>query len=551
MASNVVGVAPRAGGGTAEMSVAGKVAAALVEAGITTVFGIPGLYNVEIFDALRRRPEIRLVPVRHEQGAAFMADGYARASGREAAVLLLPGCGLLNALTGISEAYADSSPLLVLVGQVDRGFIDQNRGLLHELTGQLGVLEAVTKHAERVVEADRAEDAFSRAINAMRAGRRRPVALELPLDVQTERSYWRGLKLVAGTPGPDRTAIARAAGALAGASAPLILAGGGVVSSDAGEALAAVAERLRAPVLMTGMGVGAVPSDHPLAGGVPWIASVDVRPLVAAADAVLAVGTRLNQAMTANWDLPLPEVTIRIDVDPDEITRNLPFAHLIVADARAALLELEGALAAAGLDRRPEVTEAIAPAFAAYQEAHRLRVGSTTPWLDALRAALPRDAIVSADMSVFWGDMIGSFPLYEPRTMLFPWGMGTLGFGIPAAVGAKLARPDRPVVAIVGDGAFMFTGSELATAVQENLNIPIVVVNNESYGMIKRQQLDRFGDAAAVDLVAPSFTRLAEAYGAYAATAGSPADLAAGLENALAADRPTVIEVPWGYRFAT
>lgn len=540
--------------GTLELTGAEAIAAELVAAGIETVFGIPGLYNMAIYEALRRRPEIRTVTVRHEQGAAFMADGYARASGREAACLLLPGCGVLNAMTGLSEAYADSSPVLLLATQVERQYVDAGRGLLHELTGQLGVVGTVTKHGERTDNAAAVPGTMRRAIAAMRTGRRRPVQVEVPVDVQGETLRWSPPEPA--PPSPPGTArpqlVDAAARALTGCTRPLVLAGGGVVTAGAQAALLALAGRLGAPVLTTGMGVTGISGDHPLACGVAWGASADVRPLVAACDGLLAIGTRCQSAMTADWDLPLPEVTVRIDVDPEEIERNLPFAHRLVGDARAVAEQLECELAALGVDRHGAVDPALHEAQERYRAAHRARPGTTRPWMDALRATLPRDTVVSADMSVFWADMLGSFPFYEPRTMLFPWSMGTLGFAVPAAIGAKLALPDRPVVAIAGDGAFLFTGAELATAVQERLTLPIVVVNNRAYGMIKMQQEDRYGAGAgvAVDLVAPDFVALARAFGARGELASTPGELAGALERALAADGPTVVEVPWGERLS-
>lgn len=534
------------------MTGAEAIAAELVAAGIDTVFGIPGLYNVAVFEAIRARPEIRAVAVRHEQGAAFMADGFARASGREAACLLLPGCGVLNALTALSEAYADSSPVLALVTQVETTYIDGNHGLLHELTGQLEVVGAATKRSERVTDAAEIPRVLRDSIAAMRSGRRRPVQVEVPLDVQDAELDWVPPPPgePAPTPEPSPMEIAAAASALATASRPLLIAGGGVVASEAQEEVRRLAERLGAPVITTGMGVTAISADHPLACGVSWVAAADVRPLVAASDAVVAIGTRFNAGLTANWDLDLPETTVRIDIDAEEIERNLPFRHRLVGDARVVTQALDVALTELRLDRQGAVDDELATAQVAFCAAQRRRVGTTRPWFDALRAALPPDGIISADMSLFWADMLGSFPFTEPRTMLFPWGMGTLGFGLPAAIGAKLALPDRAVVAIVGDGAFMFTGSELATAVQEQLPIPIVIANNSAYGMIKKQQLDRFGADVAVDLTTPDFVALARAFGARGELAADANAFEDALRRALAAAGPTVIEVPWGLTFA-
>lgn len=529
---------------------------ALDREGVEVVFGIPGAYNMPLFDALYQHPRIRVFSVRHEQGAAFMADGYARASGKIAAALLLPGPGVTNAYTGLGEAYADSSPVLLLASQIDRKYINQDKGLLHELTHQLEILAPVTKFSERITEPQSISDVLHRSMYALRNGRPRPAQIEIPVDVQTEMVEWspeaeqlppaqRERTL------PPRERIEQAARVLREAKRPLIFSGGGVISSEASDALVQLAERLGAPVVTTGMGAGSIPGDHPLACGVAWGAAADISPLVAACDVFLAVGTRFNQAMTNNWNLPLPRETIQIEIDPHELGRNLSMSLYLVGDAGATLEAILACLDDWGVQRRGEKHPAMREARRKFRGQLERRVGTTRPWMDALRTSLPRDAIISADMSVFWADMLALFPIYEPRTMLFPWGYGTLGFGIPEALGAKIACPERAVIGIVGDGAFLFTGAELATAIQYGLNIPILVVNNDAYGMIKKQQVERYDDrAVAVDLYNPDFVKMAEAFGAYGTRVDSPDALRGAIERALNADKPTVIELMWGWRFA-
>lgn len=522
--------------------------------GIEVVFGIPGLYNMPIFDALYRHPGIQVVTVRHEQGAAFMADGYARASGKPAAIIPLPGPGLTNAMTGIGEAYYDSIPMLVMVTQVNRDFIDRNAGLLHEMTHQYEMLQPITKYGERIRDGRDISPVFSRAMHALRTGRPRPVQIEIPRDIQVEMVDW---------PQPPTTFdppvatyqvedIDLAAGLLAKSQRPLIMAGGGLIRAEASHELVHLAERIGAPVLMTGQGVGAIPADHPLACGVSWIASADIRPLVAACDLLLAVGTRFNQGMTQGWDLPLPEQTLRIDIDPEEIERNIPMRYKIVGDARAVLADIIPSLDRLGFSKARPVHPDLEKARQIYRQALKDKLGTTAPWMDALRSALPDETILSCDMSLFWADMLGIFPFQKPNQALFPWGFGTLGFGLPAALGAKIAQPHLPVVAICGDGAFLFTGAELATAVQYGLNLPILVPNNNAYGMIKVQQRDQFDDKfMSVDLKNPDFVALGHAFGAYAELVTSPKDLQAALLKALQADKPTLIEIPWKWTWGS
>ncbi len=539
-----------------KISGAQAIVSALEQQGVEVVFGIPGAYSMPLFDALYHHPSIRVITVRHEQAAAFMADGYARASGKIAAAILLPGPGVTNAYTGLAEAYADSSPVLLMATQVNREFIDQDRGLLHELTGQMGIFAPIMKYSVRLDTPVQAAEKISAAFRAMRSGRPRPAQIEIPRDVQVETFENNGSENLPRAEHvralPPQEQIETAARLLAESGSPLLFAGGGVVSSEASEVLVRLAERLGAPVLTTGMGAGSISADHPLWCGSAWMATVDIRPLLGAADALLAVGTRFNQAMTHDWQMPLPAITIRIDADEKEIERNLPMQHKLIGDARATLEAIERCLQEWSIDHRAQVAPKMAHAQKAFRSAVLERVGSSTPWMNAIREALPRDGIISADMTVFWADMLAAFPLYEPRTMLFPWGYGTLGFGIPEALGAKIACPERPVVAIVGDGAFLFTGMDLATAMQFRLNVPILVPNNNAYGMIKKQQGEMFDEQyMAVDLVNPDFVALAQSFGAYGERVSAPSQLSDAIVRALRADKPTVIEFEWGWKFAT
>lgn len=521
--------------------------------GIEVVFGIPGLYSMPIFDALYQHPSIRVITVRHEQGAAFMADGYARASGRPAAVLTLPGPGITNAYTGLGEAFYDSSPVLLLSTQVNREAIDQEKGLLHELHHQFEIVAPIMKYSERIMEMDEISPVFHRVAYELVNGRPRPVQIEIPRDIQVSTMNWTA-DMEAESPAPRERVFApvdqieRAAKDLMEAERPLVYAGGGVISSGASGVLLRIAERLGAPVLTTGMGAGAIPGDHYLACGVAWIAGADIRPLFAASDALLAVGTRFNQGMTADWSVKLPSTTIRIDIDAEEIERNLPMQQKLVGDARSSLEVMESYLAQWGEDRKGHIPDPMAEVQADFRAALLAKAGSTLPWMHALRDALSRDAIISADMSLFWADMLSAFPIYEPRTMMFPWGYGTLGFAVPEALGAKIAFPRREVIAIAGDGAFLFTGTELSTAVQYQLNIPILIPNNDAYGMIKVQQRDQFDEQfMAVDLVNPDFIKLAEAFGANGVKVNTPQEMSAAIRQAFQATEPTVIEIPWSW----
>ena len=392
-------------------------------------------------------------------------------------------------------------------------------------------------------------------MKALRNGRPRPVQIEIPLDVQSETMTWteemENQPPASQEPAlPPADQIEKVVSALINSERPLIYSGGGTISSGASSELTRLAERLGAPVLTTGMGAGSIPGDHPLACGIAWAPVSDITPLIKTCDLFLAIGTRFNESMTNGWDLPLPPTTIRIDIDPTEIERNLPINQKIVADASAAIVAIHEGLDRHGFSQSKEMDPAQQKARNEIRNALKEWVGSTTPWMNVLRDTLPQDTILSCDMSIFWADMLGIFPIYEPNTMLFPWGFGTLGFALPEAIGAKLAKPESPTVAICGDGAFLFTGTELATAIQYGLNLPIIIPNNNAYGMIKMQQQDRYDERfMSVDLKNPDFVALAQAFGTNGERVTTPEEFGAALKSALRADKPTVIEIPWGWNW--
>ncbi|HET9015693.1 MAG TPA: thiamine pyrophosphate-binding protein [Thermomicrobiaceae bacterium] len=522
----------------------GQAAIRALEAqGVDVVFGIPGVHTLELYDALRDS-SIRHVLARHEQGAGFMADGYARASGRPGVAVIITGPGITNVATPVGEAFADSSPVLVLSSNVEQQWAGQMLGHLHDLKDQLGVMAAVTRWNTRATSVTQVPRAVSRAFAEMAAGRPRPTHVEVPLDVL---SAWDDVAVEPSTPGkpnaPRSTEVDRAVQSIASARRPVVYCGGGVITSGATPEITELATRLGAPVLTSIMGKGAVSEDHPLALGALWSRGNAVDQLLREADLALVFGSKLGAQETDYQQMPLPANLIRIDVDPVELTRNYPAALAIEADARETAIALLRAL---------EAGPSSEPAWSTNQVADVRERARTQAWgadkqgyVEALRGAIPHDGILVNDMTMMSYVLCGLYPVNEPRTFFFPSGYGTLGFSLPAAIGAKVARPDAVVVAVAGDGGFQYTMQELATAVQFRLGIPIVIFNDSTYTAVKDAQAREYDRRfIAVDLINPDYVKLADAYGIPSTVARTPDELGRAVREASTRDLPTIIDTP-------
>jgi acetolactate synthase-1/2/3 large subunit len=520
---------------------------ALEKQGVDVVFGIPGVHTLEIYDELVDS-SIRHVLARHEQGAGFMADGYARASGQPGVAVIITGPGITNVMTAVGEAYTDSSPLLVLSSNVEQAWAGKMLGHLHDLSDQLGVMHAVTKWNAQATSVEQVPALIKEAFSQMTSGRARPTHVEVPLDVLSEFGDVNFSPAAGAQPvAPESSDVARAVDLLTGAERVIIWCGGGAVSSAAGEAIGALAEQLGAPILTSTMGKGSVPDDHPMLLGRVWEPGNPVNEFLESADAALVFGSKLGAMETEYQRMPLPKTLIRVDVDPAEIDRNYTPAHSIVADARLAAEALLSALKDAGVRITGTSTEAVSKLKAAALDGSW---GSKqAPYVDALRNAIPRDGVLVSDMTMMGYVCCTRYPVYEPRTFLFPQGYGTLGFSLPAAIGAKIARPDATIVPIVGDGGFQYTMQEVATAVQFKIGLPIVIFNDSTYTAVKSAQASEYDRRfIAVDLVNPDYLKLADAYGIPSVRAMSPDALTEAIVEASKRDQPTIIDVPISFK---
>jgi thiamine pyrophosphate-dependent acetolactate synthase large subunit-like protein len=515
---------------------------ALSAHGVEHLWGIPGTHNLGIYATLGVAG-IRHLPARHEQGAAFAADGFARASGRPGVCLTTSGPAVLNAATALGQSWSDSVPVLLVSPGMPSRHPGRGNGHLHETKDLHQTMGGLIAYSHRVGSVDEIPVAVAQAFASMRSGRPRPVHIEIPYDLLIERARVTMVEPIPVTPlVPDDLAVERAARCLAGARSPVIIAGGGAVGAV--DALTRVAGQLRAAVVTTFNGRGAVKSSHPLHVGC-GLHLRTVRALVEASDAVLAVGTEL--APVDLWDGPLPidGRLVRIDADALQMVTNARPDVCVAGDAAVTLSRLSDRLEQIAVPRDDgDREEAVARwRRAARDEAER----ESARWgwvLDPIGDALGRDGALAGDSATicYYGASV-RLPAHRPRSFLYPTGFGTLGYGLPAGIGAQIARPDAPVVVLIGDGGVMFTLSELAAAAQLRIPMIVVIADNGGYGEIRSEMIDRGQPTVAVDLPSPDFPALARALGCHGVRADDGDELRSALGAAATADRPTVVHV--------
>ncbi|MDA9425402.1 MULTISPECIES: thiamine pyrophosphate-dependent enzyme [Bradyrhizobium] len=527
------------------------IVSGLVAHGVDTVFGLPGAQVYGLFDAFHQT-QLKVIGARHEQACGYMAFGYARSSGRPGVFSVVPGPGVLNASAALLTAFGCNEPVLCVTGQVPTQFLGKGRGHLHEMPDQLATLRTYVKWADRIEYPGNAPTVVARAFQEMMSGRRGPASVEMPWDVFTQRADTMAAQVLGPLPAPqpDPDLIKRAAALIKASKAPMIFVGSGAI--EAGEEILELAEMIDAPVVAFRSGRGIVSNAHEL--GLTMAAAYRLWPTT---DLMIAIGTRAElPASGFRWPYqPKGLRSIRIDIDPAEMRRIISDAA-IVADAKAGTADLVAAVKKVGYarsrGRRGDIREATAAAQAEIQ-----RVQPQMAYLNILREVLPANAIVTDELSQVGFASWYGFPVYEPRTFITSGYQGTLGSGFPTALGAKVANPDKPVVAITGDGGFMFGVQELSTAVQFNIGVVTLVFNNNAYGNVRRDQRQHFdGRVVASDLVNPDFVRLAESFGVAAARVTAPEQFKAVLEKALAYGGPYLVSVevprdsevsPWAF----
>ncbi len=527
---------------TSERNGAHLLVESLLAEGVGLLFGIPGVGTLAVYDAFVDHPELRHIEVRHEQSAVFMADGYARASGEVGVAFTSNGPGALNTITAMATAYNDSVPVLHLVSENPPDVRRKGKGHFHDIADQFGVFRPVTGHAAQVALAEEIPVAVNSAFFALRNRRPRPALVEFANEAFDTMSAATVLPRAEQVGHPiDQAALVRAVAILAGSERPMVWAGGGIATAEAAAVLIRMVERLGAPVITTQKGKGAMPADHPLHIG-NWANEQPTRDLIADCDVLLAVGTRFSYFPTGGWSLRLPDRIVQIDLDPAEIGRNYRVEAGVVGDAGTVLGALEAELERLGHRPLPWRDDEVAKLLARISE----EVGTPVEIevLDQIRSVLPADALVFNDPTTiaFWAR--SHWKTDRPRTWFVPSGFGTLGYAMPASIGARLARPYTPSVAIIGDAGVMFTIQDLMTAVQERVQAIVMVFNDEGYGVERRHQDHLYGRRSGVDVRPPDFVALAHAFGATGIRVGDLSRVGETLASVLDAEGPTLIEVP-------
>ena len=528
---------------------------ALVESlraqGVDTVFGLISIHMMEVYDALYDlQDSIRFIGGRHEQAVAYMADGYARASGKPGVFLTSTGPGAANAVGAMGEAWAGHSRVLHVTSNVELALVDQRRGAIHEPYRQAEMFRHVADWSALIRSVEEIPDRVYEAFQRFQTRPPRPIELELPVDLQGQEADVEVLSFRESPPRQgDAARIEEAVRLMETARRPAIIAGGGVLTAAATPELVQLAERLDAPVLTSDAGKGAFPADHPL-----YVGSIvggrvyghnPVHQELAACDLVLAVGTRLPYRFTAGVGLKLPANLVHINLDSEVFHKNYPARVAIEGDAKAVLRQLLTATDGKDLSRGPKARQQIRKLRQQLYQGLVEEGPNQQRTMDALRQVIPREAVVVFDSTVPYYWAMRGFDFYEPRTFLSPHGWGGIGFGFPAALGAKAARPDVPVVVITGDGGFQYNMQELGTALQEGLDVIVLLFNDNAWGILKGIQRRSYqGHMIGTDLKNPDFLKWAEAYGAPATRAYSLDELTQTLERALASNHLHIIEVP-------
>lgn len=515
--------------------------AQLVAEQVDCVLSIPGEHNIFLCDAVWDYPQLRLITGRHEQGLVYMSNGYARVSHKIAVPIVISGPGVTNSLTALADAYQDSVPMVLIAAQAESAQV--GKGAFHELKDQSGAIASIVKWHTKVTQVEEIPNAIRQAFVQAFAGRPGPTAVEIPLDIQTKTAQVdiypsiRPSPLVA-----DIVKIRTAANWLAHATMPMIYVGRGAVISGCADELRQLVELFHIPCFNTALAKGILPEDHALNlswGGAKYGLITE---FIQTTDVVLVIGSSLDHSDAGRFGLKFPQKLLQIDTTAENIGRNYPVSLELIGDAKQILKQLLTELVPYENKKRLSTLDYISN----YKQQALKAKQPTLAWqfMSAIQQAISKETIVFGDPSWVNGWSVYFLERYLPNTFTCTRNFCGLGFAFSGALGAKLAYPNHQILALIGDGGFLFTNGELATAVQYKINTVTIIFNDQGYGSIKRRQIKGFGRSIGVDLLSPDFVKMAEAFGAIGIRADTPEQLYYSLKKAWEPDRPTLIEVP-------
>jgi acetolactate synthase-1/2/3 large subunit len=513
----------------------------MVREGVEVVFGLPGVQMYGIVAALRDEPSIKFVVTRNETATSYMADGYARTTGKPGVVLVVPGPGVYNAGGGLSTAFSRSSPVVFIAGQIPRSTIGKNLGGLHEVNDQKEITNPVTKWQTQVLRPQDVPENIHEAFRQAQSDRPSPVHFELPPETMVEREEVELLepaKIVRKV--PDNSVIEQAAKEIAAARKPVIYAGGGIARSDAEAELVAFAEAHNIAVITSAGGKGTISERHPLALGASLGPGGQLKNYIEDADMIIGIGTRFSMRTQAGGEARL----VHVDADPEMIGHVHANSLGVVGDVKATLPVLSAAIVEAGGGKWHSPADEVATIRTNLADTEDEQNRPQEDYLQALQRGAPDDAVMIFGMTQLGYYSRPRWITENPKTYIDSGYSGNLGFAFPTALGAKVGNPDKAVICVSGDGGFMYNSSEISTAVKYGINLVTVIYNDGHYGNVARDLDDDFGGAYETDFVNPDFVKLAEAYGAVGMRAKDPLDVENLIPQALAMNKPVFIDVP-------
>ncbi len=519
----------------------------LYKEGIRVIFGLPGVQMYHAIIPILDFPDMKFITTRHEQATTYMADGYARAGGKIGVAMVVPGPGLQNASAGITNAYASSSPILIISGQINKDKISKDIGILHEINDQMDIIKPITKWQTRVIKAKNIPTAVKKSFMKLRVGRPRPVEIEIPPETLSEIFNFPNYKQ-AKIPlfAVNKKSLKKAAIIITKSKNPVIWAGGGIHLSGASKELLTLAEYLQIPILTTPEGKGSISDKHYLSIGTPQTRSTGnskdpLRDFFYTCDVIIAIGTRF-----ANAKPKRSQRVIQIDIDSKEIGRNYKNTLGIVGDARQVISKLLKNIRTKTRPAKNKKNIFNKMRLDRYNNPAN-KIEPLASYVKALRNGMPSNGILVTDMTIIAYYTRFYYKTYNPRSYFTSSYSGNLGSAFPTSLGIKVARPNQLVVSISGDGGFLFNSQELATAVQFKINVVAVVFNDNSYGNVKRDMKEIFNNKfLGSELKNPNFMKLAESYGAIGMKANNPKALEKSIKKAISLNKTVLIEVPIG-----